>query len=423
MTNTSDNKLKANELRKKGDIKAALPIYKELWEISQDKFDIAGLIFCYRKLKDFNKAIPLAMEAYSKFASFDWCRNEYIWTLIQGKLYTFPDDGELSELLSIVEDIINAKPDEIAYKITVFKLLKFAKKNNHWDILNIWITKIDPKILDGYKDETSGWTDKELWFYYRVNGLIYSHKEVDAIKIIEDNKNDIYKQNKFFERLKAKAFINLGNLEEAEKIYNTLASKKTDWWLIHEYGNLLLKRNKPEDALISLINAAQTPPMKLELKVSLFSDIGNLLISLNKNDFALPHLLLSKAVREEKGWSVGNLRDKIVQINKDYKDEKIEIKVLLNNCKDVWKEFVEEKNNDVNEPKQTRNLKGKISNLNKDKAFCFIKTKDNQSFFCFKSDLPIGTTTDHILKFDIKQTIDRKKNTTSFKAFNISISK
>jgi len=131
----------ANELRKKGNIDSAIPLYKEQWENSQDKFAAAGLLYCYRKKKDFNKAFPLADEVYTKFPDFDWCRNEYIWTLIQGKLYTFPEDGGTNELLEIVNKILEANPDEIALKITIFKLLKNAKKHKNWVLLNEWITK------------------------------------------------------------------------------------------------------------------------------------------------------------------------------------------------------------------------------------------------------------------------------------------
>lgn len=421
MTDNSENKLTANELRKKGDIESALPLYLDLWEKNQDKFAAAGLIFCYRKQKRFKEALNLAEEAYSRFSSFDWCRNEYIWTLIQGKLYTFPEDGQLFDLITLVEKILEAKPDEIAYKITIFKLLKSAKRHGNWDILNDWITKIDPKILDGYTDEASGWTDKELWYYYRVNGLINTHKEDEALQMIENNKNDFYKQWRFFERLKAKANINLGNFGEAEASYKHLISSNKDWWLYHEYAKLLLKQNKAEVALTNYITAAMKPPMKLELKVSLYSDIGDILLTMNQVDAASTHFLLSKAIREEQGWSTRDLDDKLEQLKLDNKGKNLEIRILLNKCKVIWQSFTEvvkvlEKNYT-----QTKNLKGKVIKLNTGKPFCFIKTKDNQSYFCSKDDLPNELTEGQIVKFDLKPSFDKKKNEKTFQATNIQI--
>ncbi|HMN23963.1 MAG TPA: tetratricopeptide repeat protein [Ignavibacteriaceae bacterium] len=408
MSDNFENKLKANELRKKGDIEAALPLYKEIWEDTGDKYALAGLLFCYRKQKNFDEAIPLAEIAYSRFSDFDWCRNEYIWTLIQGKVYTFPDDGQLSELMSIVKKILEVKPDEIAFKITVFKLLKTAKKQNNWDILNEWILKIDPKILDGYTDESTGWTDKELWYYYRVNGLIYSHQEEEAIDIIENNHKEFYKQKKFFNRLKAKALINLKKYLEAEDSYKELTFKYKEWWLIHEYGNILLQNNKKDEALNKLIEAAQAPPMKPNLKVSLYSDIGNLLIQLNKKEQALPHLLLSKAIREEEGWGLGDLNDRIANLDLEIK-QNIEVKSLIGECKSIWHEL-SGKNQAKTDSIQTTNLKGKITNLINEKAFCFIKTKNGQSYFCSKDDLPVGVINEQIVNFDLKPSFDKKKN-------------
>lgn len=420
MSEIQNNRLKANELRKKGDIESALPLYRELWEDTQDKFAAAGLIFCLRKQKKFEDALIIAEDAYSKFSTFDWCRNEYIWTLIQGKLYTFPEDGHLSDLILIVEKILEAKPDEIALKITIFKLLKTAKKHGNWDVLNEWITRIDPNILDGYTDETTGWTDKELWYYYRVNGLINSHREEEAIHIVENNANEFYKQKKFFERLKAKANINLGKLGEAEKSYKALVSSKSDWWLLHEYGKLLLKQNKVDDALSCFIKAALTPPMKLELKVSLVTDIGDLFLLSKRNDYALPHLLLAKSVREEQGWSLGDINDKISTISgtTEGKEEK---RTLLNKCKAIWQEFSGRETIETTDSKQTKNLKGKVIQLNNEKPFCFIKTKDNQSYFCSKTDLPKGIKEEQIVKFDLKPSFDKKKNAKTYKAANVSI--
>ncbi len=123
MSENIDNKYRANELRKSGDLKAALPLYKELWENTQDKFAAAGLIFCYRKQRQFDEALEIAEDAYSKFPDFDWCRNEYIWTLIQGKLFPFTEDDNLSDILETVDKILAAKPDEIAFKVTILKLL------------------------------------------------------------------------------------------------------------------------------------------------------------------------------------------------------------------------------------------------------------------------------------------------------------
>jgi len=409
---------KANELRKSGDIDSALPMYKELWDHSRDKFAAAGLLFCLRKKKLFAEALPLAEEAYSEFPDFEWCKNEYIWTLIQGKLYTFPDNGQLTDLANIVNKIVELKPDEIAYKITVFKLLKSAKKHGDWILLNEWITKLSPDILTGYTDEETGWTDKVLWYYYRVNGLIYSHNEEEAIRIIDESCGEFYKQKKFFERLKAKAFISLEKFDSALDVYKKLVSGRSDWWLLHEYGDLLIKQNKIEEGFNYLIKAAIAPPMKPELKVTLFSDIGTILVKFKSPEEAIKHFQLAKAVRAEQGWGLGDLNEKIESLGGDLCRES-NIRTLIDKCQIIWQGFLPKDSHSLVNHKAMTGLKGKVTGLIEGRKFCFIKTEGNQSYFCSTSDLPDGTTNNQKVKFEVKQSFDKKKNKETLKAVNL----
>ena len=422
MSENLDNKYKANELRKSGDLKAALPLYKDLWETTQDKFAAAGLIFCYRKQRKFDEALEVAEDAYSKFSDFDWCRNEYIWTLIQGKLFPFTEDDNLSEILETVDKILEAKPDDIAFRITIFKLLKHAKKRGKWDILNEWITKLNPKDLDGYEEDTTGWTDRELWYYYRVCGLALSNKEDEAIELINANEGEFFKKKKFFERLKAKAFIRLGKIDEASQIYENLVTSRADWWLLHEYGKFLLDQKEEKKALSHFVNAALSPPMKLELKVTLLSDIANLLIELDKKEQALPHLLLTKAVREKEGWGIVGLDERIENLGGNA-EENLRIDSLLKKCQEIWQDLSGRKIAQNNNNTTKKNLIGKVINLDDGRPFCFIKTRDNQSYFCFKSDLPKGIVDGQIVNFDLIPSFDKKKNQESVKAVSISIHK
>ncbi|MBK9045696.1 MAG: hypothetical protein IPN54_15515 [Bacteroidetes bacterium] len=410
---------KANDLRKSGDIDSALPMYRELWETSKDKFAAAGLLFCLRKKKMFDEALPLAEDAFSKFPGFDWCKNEYIWTLIQGKLYTFPDDGQLLDMVVLVNKILELKPDDIAFKITVFKLLKTAKKHGDWNLLNEWITKLSPDILTGYTDEETGWTDKVLWYYYRVNGLIYCHNENEAIRVVNDSCGEFYKQKKYFERLKAKAFISLEKFDDAMEVYKGLVTGRPDWWLLHEFGALLVKQKMVDEGFSYLIKAAIAPPMKPELKVTLFSDIGSLLVQYKQPDQAIQHFKLAKAVRVEKGWGLGDLNEKIATLGGHVIDQ-TDIRTLIRKCQEIWNGFLpKDTSSPLNNSKSTKGLTGKVTSLIHGRPFCFIQTQDNQSYFCSTTDLPSNTQVNQIVKFDIKPSFDKKKNKETLKAVNI----
>jgi len=146
MIDIYEQKNLANQLRKSGNIDAALSIYEKLWEVSKDEFDGAGFLHCLRKKNQYEKAIPLAGELLEKFPSFEWVRNEIIWTYISGRLMPL-DDSSFSDILSIAREIMILNPDAIARRKVVFKVLKSAKRVQEWEIMSQWIDLIDPEIL------------------------------------------------------------------------------------------------------------------------------------------------------------------------------------------------------------------------------------------------------------------------------------
>jgi len=62
---------------------------------------------------------------------------------------------------------------------------------------------------------------------------------------------------------------------------------------------------------------------------------------------------------------------------------------------------------------------GKVSLGLRDLPFCFINSKDGQSFFCSKTDLPPDVREGGELVFDAIPSFDKKKNQESWKASNI----
>ncbi|GAG59394.1 unnamed protein product [marine sediment metagenome] len=70
MPNLTEQKRKANELRKAGNCKEALLLYRNLWKETGDKFDGAGFLHCLRKLELFDEAIVLADELIVKYPNF-----------------------------------------------------------------------------------------------------------------------------------------------------------------------------------------------------------------------------------------------------------------------------------------------------------------------------------------------------------------
>ena len=409
---------KAKELRKSGDIKNALPIYKDLWESDHDKYDGAGLAFCLRKLKKYDESLPLSLELYEKFPDFEWARIEYLWSLIMGELYQLNEDAVLNEYIEAANKILELKPDEIALKMTAFKVAKAAKKVGDWNAVLEWLSKVTPAMITGYKDEDSGWTDAELWYYYMANALLNTNREQEAIELINKNEQNIKRQKKFFDRIKAKAFGQIEKFQEAEAIYQELCKPaKIDWWLVHEHATVLTILKQHDAALKKYILAASMPPHKHEMKVSLYNDIAGAYELAGNKKNALLHYRLVKLVRDKNGWSTNQtISEKIQTFEKDLQVT-ISDDSLLKECQSVWK--MELGVTTQPQYQKEKGLRGKVIIKDDSKPFCFIQTKDQKSFFCSKSDLPPGVKSGEIVSFDIVESFNKKKNEKSFKAINV----
>jgi len=430
MSDLTEQKQKANELRKARNFEEALLLYRNLWKETGDKFDGAGLLHCLRRLELFDEAIGFADELIVKYPDFDWCRNEVIWTYIQGRLDKINEEEPLERVVGIANRIMSLNPTGLAAKLTVFKVLKSAKSSNHWETVNEWVVKIAPDSLSTkpMTDDSGreGWSDQSLWYNYRINGLVEKGDTKKAINTVDEILERFPKQRKFFLRLKALANHLLGNLPESEKIYQNLCSGyKPDWWMLHEYAKVVRDIGRREDAL-KLMYQAGIGHLKLESMISLFVDIGMLCKELGKYEEARAHLVLCKYVRNEKGWPVPesiintiNDLNKIIGNNK----EPSSLKEALSICRSEWSKLLGKENNLKNLSYENRKVKkglvGNVSLGRSDRPFCFIIAKDEQSFFCYKSDLPSDIRDGNEVTFDAIPSFDKKKNKESWKASNI----
>lgn len=430
MSNLPALKQKANERRKAGNFEEALVLYRNLWKETDDKFDGAGLLHCLRKLELFNEAIVLADEMIEKYPNFQWCRNEVIWTYIQGILDKINEEEPLEKVIELAEKIMSFNPEGLAAKMIVFKVLKSAKSSNHWETVNEWVVKIDPDSLSEkpMTDDSGreGWSDQSLWYNYRIKGLVKKGDKKEAINIVDEISERFPKQQKFFMRLKAVANHIIGDLPESEKIYKNLCTGyKPDWWMLHEYAKVVRDIGRREDA-IKLMYQAASGSSKLESMVSLFVDIGMLCKELGNYEEARAHLVLCKYVRNEKGWIVPesiinnvNELNKIIGNNK----EPSSLKEALIICRTEWSKLLGKKYDLKNLSYKNRKIKkGLVGIVNlgqSDRPFCFIFAKDKESFFCYKSNLPPDILDGNEVIFDAIPSFDKKKNKESWKASNI----
>ncbi|TVZ14343.1 hypothetical protein [Maribacter sp. MAR_2009_72] len=426
MSDNLDKSAEANQLRKSGDFKAAIKIYRELWAIEENKFTGAGLLHCLRKEQKYNEALELSSEIYSKFPDFDWCRNECIWTNISAKLFNLPENIDTLSVVNIANSILEMKPEIIAYNFVVFKVIKTAKRNRDWVLMNDWLIKIDSEELKSESEIKGNWTDRELWYYYKAVGLVAVGDFEKGLEFIENVKGEFRSKSKFFDRLSAKAQIARQNFEGGEEIYKKLTrNDRVDWWILQEYGKLLIKNGKAVEGFKMLLRAAIAPGPLIN-KISLFSDLANEFEKQNKLKESFFHLHLVKLIREENGWFVSDeliKRTDNLRATTGHATVSNRIKDIFKMCKEIWSELGVRKT--VNKSRKSINskmLRGFVKLGDPTKPFCFIKS-GKESFFCSKSELPKSINEGQQINFQLVKAFDKKKNKESVKATNVSVVK
>ena len=421
MSSVYDKKSLANEYRQAQNYSSSLEIYRELWHETNDDYDFAGLIHCLRKLERYEEAISLIENLHTNFVQCNWANNEVVWTLIKGKLQKINGD-DLEETVELAKKILLFNPEFLPLKLVVFKVLKSAKENKAWDVIGEWVVKINPNNLDEKPKELfdgkSGWSEKAIWYNCLIKYQIETGLFKEAIESFSKVVNVFPAQNKFFQRLGAKAYFENGNTSQAEKLYLELCSKKyPDWWVLQEYSLI-----KKEQGLIHesklLLEKAALGKGKDSAKVNLFYDLALLYEELDQLKFSWLHIELAKKLREKEGWNIpSSLMDNphLAEYAEDYNS----LKELKSKCQAIWEENTRVKKK-YSLPKQ-KNKVGTIHKLPTDRPFCFIAAEDKKSYFCHADELPDHAMNGCKFIFDLVPTYDKKKKQESYKAINVRV--
>lgn len=249
MTDRFEKGKQADELRKQGQHREAGLLYRELLADGFDPFAAAGLLQCLRKQGHFEEALEFCTDIFSGHELNDWCRNEAIWTLIQGKLEKLGELATVDEYVGVAESILALGPVDSAPKWRIVRqILKAAKSGGRWDIVAQWVSRVDPEALspEPMKDDSGweGWSDQAVWHNYHIRSLVETGDKEHAISLAAAAAERFPRQRKFFERLHALATLRLSRLSEAESIYARLCkSGRPEWWILHEYAPVLRELN------------------------------------------------------------------------------------------------------------------------------------------------------------------------------------
>jgi hypothetical protein len=307
----------------------------------------------------------------------------------------------------------------------VFKVLRFAKKHDDWNCIADWIDRIDPDSLSDKpiktEDIRDGWSDQEIWYNLKINCYLEHNDPGSALTLCTSLEGKYPKNAKFFSRLKALSYRHLKKYDESIEIYKTLCTRRRpDWWLLHEYGKVLMDANKEQEALEKLCNASLLNS-KLTMSIKLYQDIGKVFSHFNQKKDAFYHYLLVKLIRMENNWPVSLILNSELQILEkelDIINIPQDTNSCLKICREIWLKHTENSNNGGEKREIKRNLRGKIS-IALSKPICFINLKDGFSAICFRNDLPNSILNDDIVEFDAEPSFDKKKNCDSWRAVRV----
>ncbi len=407
---TQEIRAKASEARKNWNLKLAISLYESINEEERDSYDLSWLAYCYRKLKNYEEAHKIAVKAYKQFPNFEWCKNELIWSLIQWKIDN--PNTNFKDLLFLSKKILEINPDDLAFSKIVFKVLKEAKKNKERWVMKEWIKLIEERKDIFKSNEEKNWDNKNLYLLYKCEILLEENKWDEVISLLKSEKYNS-QNKKFFERLKGQAFLKSWKYNDAENSYKLLINDKSDWWIIQEYWELLIKTGKIDEGYKMLIKAVLLPPSKYEMKVTLIEKIWDILGSKWQSENQLMHYLFVKSIREKNKWNILSIDEKINKLNWTLPNGKIPN--LLTMCKNLWfNETWETVKDNIQWP-----LIWIIKWLNNDKKYCFIFTETWESFFCSKNLIPKWHADKQTVKFEIEKSFDRIKRVDSYKVSKI----
>lgn len=424
MENTQLKKQQANLLRKQGSFKEALIIYRELFTgENRDEYNTAGYLHCLRKLKMFEEALDVIKKYDGASFEQDWCKNEIIWTYIGNIKLNF-ENINLSSISHTTQQIFDLNADDLQKKSIVLLVLKKAKQFKKWDIACQWVDEVDPSTLEKEPINLSKgktvWSNYLIWHHYKINCLIHQKMYKEAIELIDNIKNDTTLVSKYFLRLKATIYEQLGQFEKSIEILEKLCENKyMDWWVVHQYANVLSIAGNKDLALEKLYLAA-TKSQKIKNAVTLFYDIAILCKETNKLEESYYHILLCKIIREKNDWPINSDIEKLLKEMELHRDSNVlmDYKQVLEQCKKYWNKNDSERNKENKQIKKA--LKGYLIQVKEDKPFCFIKSK-TESYFCYKSDIKVKAVEGLEVYFNAIPSFDKKKKQESWKAIDIEV--
>ncbi len=302
------------------------------------------------------------------------------------------------------------------------KLLRKQNNPNYEQILHL-LSFVNPNLLsdEPWQMEFRGkmktnQSDKEQYYSLLSRALLETGNYKECIKACDDafksldefhNDNDIW-----LEMRRGEALLALGQAEEARRVLTDIIPYHNHWALRSRLARAHAACDETDEALFYYLQAALSDgPMGM--KTSLFAEMADFLMDLDKIEAAKDHAELSLAIRKNEGWGLSRdaaqLAEKF-EVNPDSAD----FNAAMKRCRNAWLDFL------YSLP-QAR--VGYVARIGANNRFGFIEDNENNNSYYFSFDSVLENkpvTEGDVVQYCLVPAYDRKKDVVNESAAFVS---
>jgi len=308
--------------------------------------------------------------------------------------------------------------DKKLYYSFIFKMLKYESKTGepNWKFIEEVINEMDPYEIDeephklyiqlsnGQKKMIESASDLENYYSIKSKALMGQEKYDEALytclEAFSRIKTFHLYNDVWLKRKMTSIYIRKNEYEKAYKLFSEIFSKRKDWFLIKDLGDMYFQKKEYDQAMYYYICAALAKGNILN-KIQLYHKLGETLEILGFD--GEDHFQLAYKIRKKMDWEPELIENKLKNINDQRTIEEVNIEL-----KSFWLRHLEH---------------GEIVKLFKNNLYGFIKSQDKEYIFkfIFLNLHPDKLKLNAKVKFAKLPSYDFKTKKFTFEAFYIEL--
>ncbi len=272
-------KTKADEARQSNNIVDMLKYYSQLIEFEEathwDKYFYALALFKNGK-KD--ESLDYCRKLYKQNKNFNPLKSLYARNILANvrKNITKYSTEKIVKATVAIKNLVDENTKFFPFRTHYYYILKELDSKQRYltlsEILKNFNYRNDDCQEAKKKEQEQFPPECETWYVFSAKTLFAVGAYKQAIEIIDESlvkiKKFHYSNDVWLKRLKAKSFVELGNYNEALKIYFEIMHRKKDWFLMFEVAKILMQSGKA-DASIYFALKAMNDNQKIDYKLNL----------------------------------------------------------------------------------------------------------------------------------------------------------